>query len=869
MDKHIISKNKENKTLFTAKGYFITKHSNIKMKGNGIPHVYNTEEIKLIDDTVLSLKMMRHENGGRLPWGTMTKTVKKLRKTIPTVTRDVLNGRLTRLDEKVKISFIESDSEEDAVEAIEVIDETTLSNPKKRGRIVGSTNKNIKEYNQTIIDCRNAIAREVFEYQKNLEGRLPVGYIDSIIEKKKEEFKLPDTVIISKRTIQNRLRNGRKLECQHRGPESPLKDVENVVVELCIALNKIGQPLSARQGLELTNSIIDGTDIQDFLINWKDTNGLTYENLQKKKRVGKGYWRKVRKRNKHKLDCKKGKRWHTEKARWSKRKYVEDMFRDAYDTCILAKLARRLEKPVMRDAEGNIVTSEKDSYGEPCDIEIMHPDHLLFADETGCNTNQRDDKNISGTQYLCGKDEDPKLLSVGSNHRFTLFPIIAATGEPVVYVIIFQRNKDGVPPLWHSGVDIRQEPITDENGDPKLCEENCGPGRYFPGAPVCHFRGIDIQAISYTSASGSMTPQILVNVLKYLDQLKVFPRKEGGPKPVIILDGHATRLSYDFLKYINDKNHYWFANLGTPYLTHLWQVADSAELNGKFKTEWYRSKDHLLRLKIRQLMPEKLDATDVMPLLNEALSKSFQCVELSKKVISERGWYPPNRKLLSSKEVMGWIDFGKANNDTSSEKSNVEHSELDSIIGSLNISDGFANEVMRRFVRRILAEQHAREQFEADRKKGKTALALLEAAKRLTAGVLVGNEIYSLNHPALLQYHENKKEKEKQEHEKSAKTKKNSMKKRRETVKQARAKSNDLSKWTVPELKALFQYKKQPGDGGAPKGKAELLKTCIRMDINRPSPPCSDAESDDETDLEDLEEVGGRMVIARKKMKMS
>ena len=91
-----------------------------------------------------------------------------------------------------------------------------------------------------------------------------------------------------------------------------------------------------------------------------------------------------------------------------------------------------------------------------------------------------------------------------------------------------------------------------------------------------------------------MTSDILVDILSYLEDLKVCERKDGEPTPFLIVDGHESRLSPNFIKYINNKETKWFVSIRVPYLTHFWQVADSDALNGAFKISWVREKRKLI-----------------------------------------------------------------------------------------------------------------------------------------------------------------------------------------------------------------------------------------------------------------------------------
>ena len=99
-----------------------------------------------------------------------------------------------------------------------------------------------------------------------------------------------------------------------------------------------------------------------------------------------------------------------------------------------------------------------------------------------------------------------------------------------------------------------------------------------------------IQTMTFTSPKGSITAQILVKIFERLDALNLFERGPNKPEPCVIVDGHESRLSVDFVRYINNPAHKWNFALGIPYLTHLWQPGDATEQNGIFKLYFWKYK---------------------------------------------------------------------------------------------------------------------------------------------------------------------------------------------------------------------------------------------------------------------------------------
>jgi hypothetical protein len=55
------------------------------------------------------------------------------------------------------------------------------------------------------------------------------------------------------------------------------------------------------------------------------------------------------------------------------------------------------------------------------------------------------------------------------------------------------------------------------------------------------------------------------------------------PEAILLLDGHHIHFEIPFLDYIHDCWHNWVVCIGMPYGMHIWQVADSSEMNGAFK----------------------------------------------------------------------------------------------------------------------------------------------------------------------------------------------------------------------------------------------------------------------------------------------
>ena len=143
-------------------------------------------------------------------------------------------------------------------------------NPKKknkRGRPTKEEVRQREERKKLKIRAYNEVAVDVAEVRKD-NGRLANGQLDEIIDKKKKELGAED-IHICKKTIMSRQRPERKLVVEHHGPVSPMKPIEEIAIHIAVQLTKIGHPLTSAQGLKLVNSLIENTETQEHLKEWK------------------------------------------------------------------------------------------------------------------------------------------------------------------------------------------------------------------------------------------------------------------------------------------------------------------------------------------------------------------------------------------------------------------------------------------------------------------------------------------------------------------------------------------------------------------------------------------------------------------------
>ena len=189
-------------------------------------------------------------------------------------------------------------------------------------------------------------------------------------------------------------------------------------------------------------------------------------------------------------------------------------------------------------------------------------------------------------------------------------------------------------------------------------------------------------------------------MLKYLDELEVFDQSTGL-SPFLILDGHGSRFELEFLEYINTCETKWKVNIGLPNDTSYWQVGNSMEQNGCFKMALSKAKQKLVTAKNDNGLPFEINKTDVVKLVKEAWSVSFDRVETNQKAVLERGSGPKalNYNVLCHPE----ISSSKPEGDDNGEEKKGLMSALPP--SELNLTDGLSGTLEEQIVLRAIRKQ--------------------------------------------------------------------------------------------------------------------------------------------------------------------
>jgi hypothetical protein len=103
-------------------------------------------------------------------------------------------------------------------------------------------------------------------------------------------------------------------------------EVEPYLVELIIKLAEMRQPITTAQGLQLANSLINGTSIKGKIIEWKKRNCHAFKVGKGKLELGEGYWRSFMRRNRHLIRAKKAVKFDNKRAQWCNYLNMSEMY---------------------------------------------------------------------------------------------------------------------------------------------------------------------------------------------------------------------------------------------------------------------------------------------------------------------------------------------------------------------------------------------------------------------------------------------------------------------------------------------------------------------------------------------------------------
>jgi len=118
------------------------------------------------------------------------------------------------------------------------------------------------------------------------------------------------------------------------------------------------------------------------------------------------------------------------------------MYDLVYDQMVASGVARRLSpaEHYWVDKNGETIESESDACGLKVEIEITHPEWIIFGDEVGTDISQKDDGHVGGQKFVTAKGTRANIKSSNADGRFTAIGLTAASGDPVMAIVNLQQK---------------------------------------------------------------------------------------------------------------------------------------------------------------------------------------------------------------------------------------------------------------------------------------------------------------------------------------------------------------------------------------------------------------------------------------------
>ena len=563
------------------------------------------------------------------------------------------------------------------------------------GRPKGSTLSNkrdAKERERLATTEAATVYKQMLDQRRNNKrsSRLTSGDLNTIIANAKAKYNVRDSFTISPATIRSRYKRNNLNPLTPQGTPSPMAAVEPYQVEVILQLARMRCPINPTTGLYLANSLIEGTELAKAIVSKRrkketasrrdcsslataagttvtgttapaslgttstaavqnNTAAVQNDNADTTAPtmvLGSKYWNGFMRRHQHILKSKRAVKFEAKRAEWCTYENFSEMYDHIYEAMVMKGIASKVDTKVLLDKEGLIVEDREDAFGLPTQYLLQRPDKLIFVDEVGSNTSTTKDGHVGGEKFLCEAHGRPQVKAATKDSHFTVLGFTAATGEPVMCAIIFAAQT--MCESWVLGFNASATWI---GGDDDIRSNTGGLDKRHPQGPFCHINGKTVPTFCCCTENGSITSELLVEMLRVIDRFKVFDRSDGIA-PFLLLDGHGSRFELPFLKYINAADTKWNACIGLPYGTAYWQVGDSSEQNGCFKMALTKHKRELLRRKELVGAEFAIDKQDITYIVGQAWANSFARVENNKKAIAERGWGPLNFNCLLHPEIV-------------------------------------------------------------------------------------------------------------------------------------------------------------------------------------------------------------------------
>jgi hypothetical protein len=652
-------------------------------------------------------------------------------------------------------------------------------NNKTGGRKSGSTNKAKAHYLKSVGASITKAAQKYSELkaQAGSKGRVvKKNTLRQLLQQIENADNLKTGSIKTATVISRIKRNNHDGSCYQK--QTPLGEVEPLLADWLIRLANMGEALTKEETMDLMDDLIrdsvHAASFKDFCERRQVDKDKNDDRI-----VGEKWYRLFMNRYKDHLKRGKCRIQDSKRRTWCTYEHFSNMYDTVYNAMVECGVAEVLDEETMFDKEGNEVHDPTLMYGRPTKYRLLKPERCLFVDEVGCNTNQKEDGHVGGEKFILAKDQtESGCTGTNTDLHFTVLAFTAGTGEAVMCAVILKSEKDieKLPLTWKMGIDITKDLQTGETGFEvyeRNGEENGGGAMI--GGPTCYFNGKYLPCFVGCSPKASITSELLVQMMSMIEDSGAFPRSPELGDPFLLIDGHHSRTHLNFINWINDPDHCWKVCIGVPYGTHIWQPADSSELNGSFKMELTKAKR--IYLKFKPADKKRFSSTDIIPILNMAWSKSLGKKTQARKAIVERGWGVLNYVLLDSpklKKFSSSIDITSNSTISTSNSSNEHQTSIGNVscsldLATINLNGKTAGNKLDLLIQDVSKCEGRKRKYEAMKAASNSHQSKIDQINKLLGGVssatLAGASLFVLDKDIadVLREKDNKENRRKQE----------------------------------------------------------------------------------------------------------
>jgi hypothetical protein len=203
----------------------------------------------------------------------------------------------------------------------------------------------------------------------------------------------------------------------------------------------MGEALTEFEEMELADDILIFTVHAEQLKEFCEKRNIK-KDFSKGKIVGTRWYSNFIKHHGDKLKTRPCRMQDRIRLTWCTLKNFSNMYDAVYKAMVKAEVAIKHDKEVMFDSKRKVSEDINKMCGKKARYELTWPDRCVYVDETGCNTNMKEDGHIGGRRYVMAADQIEGARTGVKNYlHFTVLAFTSGTGEAIMCAVILKSEK--------------------------------------------------------------------------------------------------------------------------------------------------------------------------------------------------------------------------------------------------------------------------------------------------------------------------------------------------------------------------------------------------------------------------------------------